>query len=244
VANEVEAFADNRAKHLRSLSPQKHYAECDSREKNFKTLSTRNLHLIGEYFLFGGQLFHDAPVGNLKTFRDASRPGSLKVLAAPTVPLRITRYAWRYQTILRLLRKRQDSALRWLLIARWLKQEGVCEPTQCLPPDVRKILIQRFLKQHPLSASDLLHRALIQNWQTYFERIRDELQSKKFRRRAREDVVLLGYNKAAVEIMAKKKSILQAVCLWLQSRRKGDARNLRNSYSRLHGHSSKKSSLF
>jgi len=242
VSKEVEAFPDYRARHLRSLSPEKHYAECISREK---TLRNPNLDLYAEYLLYGGKLFHDAPVGRLKGFRAAENAKHpFQVIAAPTDLLTVSRAEWRNRKLLSLLSKPQDVEFRWILIARWLKQERVCQPQDFLPAGVRTQLIQKFMKANPLSPTDLVYRSLIQNWKTYFDRINEELLTRKHLHRRREDVIQLGFDSGAVSIMARKKSWLEAVCEWLDSRGKGNARTLRNSYSRLHGHSRKRSVSF
>lgn len=176
MTKEGEALRDYRNKYRRSLSPQKLLATCLNREKKIEKMpGTARLHLSLEHLLFGGRLFHDAPVGSLKVSKYPTDLTELfKILAAPTAPLKISRSEWRYRKILTLLKKPQDMEFRWLLIARWLKQERVCEPKQFLPQDVCRILIKRFHAKIPMSATVLLHRALIRNWQTYFVRIREE----------------------------------------------------------------------
>src|SRR5262249_22322877 len=39
----------------------------------------------------------------------------------------------RYRDLVELLRKANDNTTRWLILAQWLKQEGICEPAEFLP---------------------------------------------------------------------------------------------------------------
>jgi hypothetical protein len=233
-----EIFASDREKARRKLNPRQLYADCEAMEEEL-TKSPPSVEGALGYLLTSGRVFFDLPIGRMKEFRAAGQlEDQFYVVAAPTVPLRVSKCEWRYRKILQLVKKQPDVELRWLLIARWLKQEGVCELAQILPKAVLQNLIQRYRLHLRMSPTDLYHRALIRNWLTYFGRIRTELRARARLRRAPQEVEQLGYVSAAVKLVAKGRSTdIGAICQWLYGRRKGDARILRNSYSRLHAHS-------
>jgi hypothetical protein len=234
-------FDSDRDKARRTMTPKQLYADCAAAETKIKENRPRVEHVL-EGMLFVGRLFHDLPVGGDPLFRRITRSGQFfQIMAAPPAQLRVSKYEWRYRKILQLLKEQTDPEIRWFLVAKWLKQEGVCEPRQFLPGEVRQRLIKRYQRQMQMSPTDLFHRALIRNWRIYFERIRSELEKTKSVSRKKEEVHNLGFEMKAIRLIAKKKSSdINAICQWLYSRGVGDPRKLRNSYSRLH---SKKQAL-
>jgi hypothetical protein len=230
-AAKSEVFLSDRERFRQSLKPRQHYVDCEAREKELEKHPPSLDRVLGQ-LLFNGRTFLDQPVGKLKV-----RSDPFHIVIATATRLRISTREWRYRKILELLRNQPDREFRWLLIANWLKQEGVCQPEEFLPAEVRRNLIKRYHQYLPMSSADLYHRALIRNWLTYFERIRTELRAKGHLRRVREEVAKLDYDMKAVARVAKRRSTtINAICQWLAERGKGDARKLRNSYSRLHGH--------
>ncbi|MFZ1974187.1 MAG: hypothetical protein WAU89_15185 [Candidatus Acidiferrales bacterium] len=233
-------FDSDRDKARRTMSPNQLYADCLAAEAKL-TKNPPSVEYVLEGVLFGGRVFFDGPVGGTRFFRTIARSGQpFQIMAAPPAQLRVSKYEWRYRKILQLLKEQTDPEIRWILVAKWLKQEGICEPHQFLPEEFRRNLIKRYRQLLPMSPTDLFHRALIRNWRIYFERIRTELKKRERVRRAREEVQGLGFKIEAIELIAKKKSSdIEAICQWLHQRGMGDPRKLRNSYSRLHAHSKK-----
>ena len=219
----------------KNLDPSMHYHACIAREKGIDSLPARErVRAVVEDLLFSGKLFTLLPVGRLKGF-NRRHGGSFNWYLAPTKPLRATRFHWQYQSLVKTLKKENDMELRWLLIARWLKHEGVCEPNDFLPACVLKSLAQRYHKSLELSPETIYLSALIRNWLTYFRRIKVELDGRKEVRRAKEEVVKLHYDKAAVEWVYGTRSLKEAIYGWLGERKNVPASRLRNAYSATHG---------
>jgi hypothetical protein len=235
----TDIFLSDLEKLRRRLGPRELFTDCETRENEI-VKHPPSLDRLLRSLLFNGRLFCDQPMGGLRIPSDP-----FHVIVAPGKRLRTSLHEWRYRKVLELLRKQPDRELRWLLISKWLKQEGVCQPEELLPPEVQESLLARYHRHLPLSATDLYHRALIRNWLTYFERIQAELIAKRHVQRSKEEVVKLGYDSRAVTLMARGRStVVSAICQWLYGRRKGDARKLRNSYSRLHSHLEKRAGEF
>ncbi len=125
----------------------------------------------------------------LRLFEPAALPGSepsglerpFNFSTAEPLDLQVSEADWRYRTLLEELRKQPDRELRWLLVARWLKQEGVCEPDQFLPDETLRNLLRKFRehlrrRRFPASPTDLRHAASVKLWLPYFERLLTELR--------------------------------------------------------------------
>ena len=147
---------------------------------------------------------------------------------------------WRYSQLLKILKKQTAKELRLLLIARWLKQEGVCRPEHILSPDVLRKLIKRFRgrlnRRHPLrSAEGLRHAARVRLWLRYFQRLLADLSTIHAKYPADRTLRLekLGYESSSIKCSLKVKSPIRATCKWLGERGRGDARTLYNAYSRI-----------
>jgi hypothetical protein len=233
-------FDSDRDKARRTMTPKQLYADCVAAEETLRK-NPPSVEYLLEGVLFGGRVFLDRRVGGTRFFRTIARSAQpFQIMAAPPAQLRVSKYEWRYRKILQLLKEQTDPEIRWILIAKWLKQEGVCEPRQFLPEEVRRRLTKRCHQLLPMSPTDLLHRALIRNWRIYFERIRAELKKRESVTRVQVEVRDLGFKIEAIELIAEKKSTdVNVICQWLHYRGIGDARKLRNSYSRLHAHSKK-----
>jgi hypothetical protein len=235
-------FESETDKRRKKMSPRELYADCEAAEKHI-VKNPPKAEAVASRLLFNGRIFVDEPIGGRPDFREIAKYGEpFHILVAPTKVLRQPRESWRYKKILQILKQQPDMELRWLLIANWLGQEGVCESSQFLPAQVKRNLIKRRLQQElPLSSTDLYHRSLIRNWLIYFERIRYELNQKASSRRALRAVCALGFRRIAVEHVQREGSTeISAICHWLAGRSVGDERKLRNSYSRLHSRSQKR----
>lgn len=141
--------------------------------------------------------------------------------------------AWRYQQLLRLLKEFNDAELRWLLLARWLSTENVCEPEEFLPSKMLENLMRRYLKQTaPFSEEDCRVWNLVKIWEPYFKALRADLRAlPKAHRGPSEPLERLGYDRDAVCQSLKTRTLRRAITNWLHGRGKGDARTLENHCS-------------
>jgi hypothetical protein len=141
---------------------------------------------------------------------------------------------WRYRQLLRLLKEFDDTELRWLLLARWLSEESICEPDEFLPPAILESLIKRYKAQTAkLSERDCLVWNLISIWHLYFSEL--QVAARKLPKRLRDHqqaLAKLGFDPAAVHWILGTRSLVPAITRWLEERGKGDARSLENAYSR------------
>jgi hypothetical protein len=163
----------------RELSPKGLYADCIAVERGLQRENRYFRLLLGDSLL-SGRIFFDDPIGNTEFFAKLKEYGWPPNSMAARVPgSRLSKYEWRYRELIQILKQQADPYLRWIVIARWLKQEGVCEPEEFLPMSFRKEIAKRYRKQLPESPADLLNRAFILNWKIYFERIREELEKSR-----------------------------------------------------------------
>jgi hypothetical protein len=134
---------------------------------------------------------------------------------------------------LRQLRKMPHMELRWLLIARWLQQERVCEPKAFLPTQILKRLVKSFGKRSSWSPETLHHRALINCWLPYFVKLlHDVRKAPKTNRGESQWLKKLGYNSDAIKCAFGKRSAVPATADWVEKRTKIDSRTLQNDYSK------------
>jgi hypothetical protein len=216
------------------ITPHETYMRCVARGNEIAAIPYRKqiaFHL--EHILFLLPLFVETDQSGFEVLTKAKYPFNFPI-AQPQAP---SVSEWRYRALLEHLRKQKDRELQWLLVARWLKQERVCEPRQFLPPDVLRRLVKRFQRKMHASERDVFYNKLIENWLSYFKRLRKDLEARKDLRRKREEVTKLGYDADAVDWTIRKRSLIEATCSWLAQHQKntGSARTLRNAYTRLHG---------
>lgn len=142
----------------------------------------------------------------------------------------------KYRDLLELLGKCKKIETRWIILARWLKQEGICEPDEFLPKEMDlKSLSRKFWRG--TRKQDFFHVARVEIWWPYFSRLlddRDRLQVKGVRRIS-EELEELGYDAAAIGIAVQEKSPREAIYSWLSSRNVATVEGLRNAYSRASG---------
>jgi hypothetical protein len=226
------------------VNPSELYRICKEQEDAIEAISYgKRVCDLAAYLLFSRPLFETAFLAGDIEFQELSRQSyPFDHSIAQHIESKVPEVEWRYRRVLQQLKKQQDTELRWLLIARWLKQEGICEPAQFLRNDMLRRLVRRFQKTLSLSPTDLKYWAIIQNWRPYFERIREALRAAKQRHpaRAREVVAKLGYDPEAIGWVWRKRSVLEAIYGWLGKDKKGFSEKLRNAYSRRHGNRSKR----
>lgn len=215
------------------ITPHEMYGRCVARGKEIATIPFRQqmaFHL--EHLLFLFPLFIRTDLSVFEVLTKAHYPFNFPI-AQPQAP---SVSEWRYRTLLEHLRKQKDRELQWLLVARWLKQEQVCEPRQFLPPDTLRHLVKRFQRKMRASEQDMFYNKLIENWLPYFKRLQEDLEKRKDLSRKREEVTKLGYDADTVTWATRKRSLIEAVCGWLaRQKNTGSARTLRNAYTRIHG---------
>jgi hypothetical protein len=134
----------------------------------------------------------------------------------------------RHRDLLGLLRKVNDNPTRWLVLAWWLNQEGICEPTEFLPFSTER-LAKKFLSN--ISAADIHHASLVDIWRRYFEAL---MRDSKAVGGNTSKLKGKGYDPQAI-ISIHKKSIISGICDWLENREQKpnyDSRTLQNAYSR------------
>ena len=143
--------------------------------------------------------------------------------------------AWRYKQLLHDLRTLSDRELRWVLIARWLQEEGVCGPQEFLPPEVLERILKKLIRdprKPRVSFRDTYYLWLVRIWIPYFERLLRDRDGIQTRRNPQEKLIPKGYSQDTIEATLGKHSAVQCVVSWLEQRKHIDARTLDNAYSR------------
>jgi len=80
---------------------------------------------------------------------------------------------WRgnkYRDLLELLAKSKGIEARWILLARWLRQEGICEPGEFLPKEMDLKSLTRKLWRGT-RRQDFFYVKLVEIWRPYFSRL-------------------------------------------------------------------------
>jgi hypothetical protein len=142
--------------------------------------------------------------------------------------------AFKYRTILDLLRKQTKREDRLFWLAWWLHQEEVCEPEDILGiKELRRRAKKAF---HFLSHSDFYHAERVRKCLPYFEKLLADCVAHK---NNIAKLVKLGYDEVAIKSASKKKSAIPTACEWLATLRDSvsnvDALTLQNAYSRVYG---------
>ncbi len=163
-------------------------------------------------------------------------------VAAPTdtesTDLRIDRGLWRgskYRDLLELLKRARDAETRWLILAWWLKQEGVCEPEELLPNGLLRRMANKFFQG--VSFMDIRHARLVETWRPYFEPLMDDLRTTEAKiHRFKERLAAKGYDAEAIDFCVGRRKVIPVICNWLAGcgrlPKSVDASTLQNAYSR------------
>ena len=138
----------------------------------------------------------------------------------------------KYQILMAQLEKAPNRLERWILLARWLWQENVCEPVDFLPKEAKlDSLLTKPWKG--TRGDDPLYVSLVDIWLPYFETLMNDIKDLKGRkRRLFEGLVNNGYDQDAVRTALTKRSAVEAVYSWLHIRRKVSPETFRNAYAR------------
>jgi hypothetical protein len=211
--------------------PRELFKACMDREQLLERTGIKAiLRSIDRFFLFDFPLFEDKP----GDFANGGYP--LQFTITRPEDAKGPNAEWRYTELLRHLKKLHERELRWLLIARWLDEEDVCEPEEFFP----ERMLEQMLKRHNAqmmctSPADLFHSYLVRIWHPYFSNLLADLRGlPKNYRRGREALVKRGYEPLAVEYALGLRSAVRATVGWLDEvRGKGEARTLENAYSRV-----------
>jgi hypothetical protein len=142
----------------------------------------------------------------------------------------------------------ENVELRWLFLARWLRDEYICEPVDILPTKVLDHLTNEFKKKNEISETDVYYTELIDNWLPYFELLLEDLsrfpgtKNLGLTRWLIEKGHKISEVECAIGFKRNRRSALSVACEWLVRRddipdiKKGaDAATLRNAHSRVHG---------
>jgi len=145
----------------------------------------------------------------------------------------IIHQASRYRDLVQWLKQYPGQEQRWLLLAVWLKVEGICEPISFLPAEVWRKFTDEMRNSLQISIGDLQHYSQVEAWRPYFERLlKDRRRIEKERRHPERDLAQAGYTIEAIGAARRKRRAIPAVCEWLADRLQIDAGTLRNAHSR------------
>jgi hypothetical protein len=218
-----------------ALSPSELFEECTANERRISKSNVMHLlDRLARFYLFDRPLF-----GQGSDWTNDGYP-LLFTIRKPKI-VKTSKSDWRYAELLRHLKNLDDPELRWILIARWLNVEAVCDPEDFLPASMfRRMLKKTRAAKIRLSSTDVYLWRLVRIWLPYFEYLLADLnRAPRSHRGPKEALVKGGYLEDAVEWSLQKRSAVQAVTSWLEQRNtpKGSkqlsARTLENAYSRV-----------
>jgi hypothetical protein len=198
------------------LSPKQLYDACKDRQQEFEKLDSKALH---EHI---AKEIHFRPLfgADVKLAANSSASDEMILLGI------------KYRDLLEVLREFNDRKNRWIILARWLREEGVCEPEMFLPKEVKlKSLLRKVWKGS--RRKDLLYVVQVESWLPYFRRLLDERNKLNERNihRITEELEKLGFELSAIEVANEEKSALQATSSWLSSQGLVSMETFRNAYS-------------
>jgi hypothetical protein len=206
-------------------SPKELYQSCTTREQNLNRAGFDHIReLLTKELIF-------RPLFAIDSDSAATNAGSKD----RTIDEAIWRGS-KYRDLLELLGKYKKIEARWILVARWLRQEGICEPEQFLPKEMNLKSLTRKLWRGT-RRQDFFHVARIEIWWPYFLMLlqdRDRLEAKGVRR-MEEELQILGYDVNVIVIAVQERSPREAIYSWLSSRGVAAVEDLRNAYSRASG---------
>lgn len=145
---------------------------------------------------------------------------------------RISHEASRYRDLVQWLKKYPGREQRWLLLALWLKQEGISEPMEFLPAQIYQGLTAEKRAELRVSIKDVQHYCRVEAWRPYFERLLKD-RREKGTRDAERDLERDGYTIEAIGAARNKRRAIPAVCDWLAGKLNVDVGALRNAHSRV-----------
>ena len=132
---------------------------------------------------------------------------------------RFVHACWEHKALLGALRNARDNEQRWLILARWLKHEGIAQPEAFLSAGFLKHCAVRHFRGFSLTR--ILYGVLVHIWGPYFSRIRTDwlaLEDQKEIYQIRNILEKKGYDPRAVAIFLRRREVVPAVCDWLSMR--------------------------
>lgn len=218
------------------LKPNELFESCKSQERKFQSINGHEfLQSLDRMLLFGGPVFSNGRASQKKN----GYPFDITI----TRP-RVAQSEWRYAALLRALKKLQETDLRWLLIARWLESECICQAEAFLPKEVLERLLKAASKTRmPASPTDLQQARLIGIWLPYFRRLLADEKTARNSHLGRVGALLKkGYVQRAIESAIGRRSEIAATASWLALRdddgsenenKRMKERTLVNAYTRV-----------
>ena len=218
------------------------YAECLSKESKLKALSIKSInHKTLEFFLFEGHpLFlqlHPKWGAELAKrvgpMLEERKPYDFSIIQQEDSAA--SDDEWRYRQLLHNLKEIRTIESRLLLIARWLKQEGICEPGEIMPQAMLRRALTSFQRKERISNKDWYKWCLVRIWIPYFTRLFEDLSRAPKSNRGPDELLRdMGYEPAAIAASKNKHSLIAAITSWLETpEKRHNARSLENAYSRV-----------
>jgi hypothetical protein len=127
----------------------------------------------------------------------------------------------KYRDLLERLKKARDRKTRWIVLARWLRQENLCEPEDFLPEEFNlDSFIRELWEGKDSRRDDPFDVALIEIWLPYFRQLMADTEALRQRnvRRIAEELIRMGYDPAASALAAHESSALETLYAWLANR--------------------------
>lgn len=221
-----------------TLTPTELFTECLATEQQISITDTKaSLPETLKNMLLTRPLFVKPLVGEIESLKmQVQRRFPFDFSIIKPKRLAMPDHEWRRSQVAEYLKRITDAELRLLLVARWLGEEGLCNAEDILPRGILNSLVERFRKERRISPTTIFHKKLVENWLPYFERLFADLHSKRHLERDKDAVADLGYDKRAIGWAWRKRAATEATFGWLGECKHIDARNLRNSYSKLRPH--------
>jgi hypothetical protein len=142
----------------------------------------------------------------------------------------------KYNLLLILLRNCRTSEKLLLILATWLRMEGICQPEDLLGADFSRYRWKALRGSGGrLSLTDLRQAFIVDIWKPYFQQLLHA-------RRNRLDLLRLGFDESAIQSAFGKRSARAAACDYVCFRLGVDAFALENAYSRVFNKLNKRSS--
>ena len=212
------------------LTPQQLFAKCEENARVAdRKVYERMLSLLAGELTFPPRLLEADPLLDTAPSPDDSEDLKIQKIIHE-------HESARYRKILELLKECQGCEARWILLALWLKDEGICQPFEFLPEELYGRLTREKRKGLRISIADLQHYHSVEAWKPYFESLlADRRRHPKATGSAKAELIEAGYCEQAVQAAHDKRAAIPAVCEWLASRSDDelDAPTIRNAHSRV-----------